>query len=136
MSNLTPPDLDPLDPPPLTPARSGCPIATTLDLVGDRWTLVIIRDMITGKTRYGDFLDSPEGVTTNILADRLKRLVATGLVMKEAYQQNPVRHEYHLTDRGADLLPVLQQMSLWANTHAPETRVLPAWFMDDGVPPA
>jgi len=119
----------------LAPERSGCPIASTLDLVGDRWTLVIVRDMVTGKTRYGDFMDSPEGITTNILADRLKRLVDNDLVMKEAYQSNPVRHEYHLTDRGFDLLPVLQAMCTWANKHVGETWTPPSWFMSDGTPP-
>ncbi|MEK9725713.1 MAG: helix-turn-helix domain-containing protein [Rhodospirillaceae bacterium] len=118
------------------PQRSGCPIATTLDLVGDRWTLVIVRDMVTGKTRYGDFLASPEGITTNILADRLKRLVDARLVMKERYQAHPERFEYHLTDKGFDLLPVLQAMCHWANAHVAGTWTPPAWFMADGVAPA
>lgn len=117
------------------PQRSGCPIATTLDLVGDKWTLVIVRDMVTGKTRYGDFRASPEGIPTNILADRLRRLTDAGLVMKEAYQSNPVRHEYHLTDKGFDLLPVLQEMSRWANRHVAGTWTPPAWFMADGIRP-
>lgn len=119
----------------LTPQRSDCPIATTLDLVGDKWTLVIVRDMVTGKTRYGDFLASPEGITTNILADRLKRLTDTGLVIKEAYQLNPVRHEYHLTDKGFELLPVLQEMCRWANRHVADTWAPPSWFMESGTPP-
>ncbi len=119
----------------LVPERSGCPIATTLDLVGDRWTLVIVRDMVTGKTRFGEFMDSPEGITTNILADRLKRMTAAGLVLKEAYQANPVRFEYHLTDRGFDLLPVLQAMCNWGNRHVGETWVPPSWFMSDGIAP-
>ncbi|MBT3767855.1 MAG: helix-turn-helix transcriptional regulator, partial [Rhodospirillales bacterium] len=54
--------------------RSGCPISTTLDILGDKWSLIIIRDMLTGKSRYGEFQDSPEGIPTNILAARLKRL--------------------------------------------------------------
>jgi DNA-binding HxlR family transcriptional regulator len=74
--------------------RSGCPIATTLDLLGDRWTLVIVRDMVMGKKRFGDFLKSPERIPTNILTDRLARLAEFGLLEKRSYQDNPVRFEY------------------------------------------
>jgi len=109
--------------------RSLCPIATTLDLVGDKWTLVIVRDLLTGKTRYGEFLSSPEGISTNILADRLKRLEEEGLIEKQAYQENPVRYEYRLTERGQGLHPVLQEICRWANHHFPDTWVPPAAFM-------
>jgi DNA-binding HxlR family transcriptional regulator len=114
---------------PAAPRRSGCPIATTLDLVGDKWTLVITRDLINGKRRFGDLLDSPEGIPTNILADRLKRMAAAGLVEKRAYQQRPVRYEYHLTEKGEALLPVLQEMCRWANAYYPDTWVPPEQFM-------
>ncbi|MFN3511452.1 MAG: winged helix-turn-helix transcriptional regulator [Phenylobacterium sp.] len=113
--------------------RSGCPIATTLDLVGDRWSLVIVRDMLNGKSRYGEFLDSPEGVTTSVLADRLARLEAAGLVAKRAYQTNPVRHEYRLTEMGEGLLPVLQEICRWANRRLPETWRAPEAFMQRRV---
>ena len=76
------------------PERSGCPIATTLDLVGDKWSLVIVRDMVVGKKRFGEFLDSPEGITTNILANRLRRMEKAGLVSKRPYQTNPPRFDY------------------------------------------
>lgn len=109
--------------------RSLCPIATTLDLLGDKWSLVIVRDLLTGKTRYGDFLESPEGISTNILANRLRRLEEAGLVEKRAYQHNPVRHEYRLTDRGRGLHPVLQEICRWANHHFPDTWVPPEPFM-------
>lgn len=111
------------------PERSGCPIASTLDIVGDKWTLVIVRDMVTGKKRFGEFLDSPEGITTNILADRLKRLEATGLVVKQPYQNNPPRFEYSLTGEGRALLPVVQAMCRWANAHIPGTWPPPEDFM-------
>lgn len=111
------------------PQRSGCPIAGTLDLVGDRWSLVIVRDMLTGKKRFGEFTESPEGITTNILAGRLKRLEGAGLVAKRPYQSNPPRFEYGLTDEGRALLPVVQAMCRWANAHIPGTWTPPESFM-------
>ena len=114
---------------PLRPARSGCPIATTLDLVGDRWSLVIIRDMLIGKKRFGEFMTSPEGITTNILADRLKRMENSGLVARRPYQNRPPRHEYSLTPRGDALLPVLQAICRWANRQFPDTWTPPDSFM-------
>lgn len=109
--------------------RSGCPIASTLDLVGDRWTLVILRDMINGKARYSEFLDSPERITTNILADRLSKMEAAGLIRKSPYQQRPTRFAYTLTQKGRDLHPVVQAMCRWANRHIPDTWKPPASFM-------
>ena len=109
--------------------RSGCPIATTLDLLGDRWTLVIVRDLLTGKSRFGDFLKSPEHIPTNILSDRLEWLEEFGLLEKTSYQDNPVRFDYHLTRKGADLLPALQALCVWANRHLPETWKTPKSFL-------
>jgi DNA-binding HxlR family transcriptional regulator len=109
--------------------RSGCPIATTLDLVGDRWSLVIVRDMVTGKTKFGEFLASPERIPTNILTDRLKRMEQTGLVRKQAYQTNPARYEYRVSDKGLALLPILQDMCRWANAFIPGTWTPPESFM-------
>ena len=111
------------------PARSGCPIAATLDLVGDRWSLVIVRDLLTGKRRFGEFLASPEGIPTNILSDRLRRMAAAGLIARRPYQERPPRFEYTLTDRGVALMPVLQAMCRWANAHVPGTWTPPQWFM-------
>jgi DNA-binding HxlR family transcriptional regulator len=110
--------------------RSGCPIATTLDLVGDRWTLVIVRDMVMGKKRFGDFLKSPEGIPTNILTDRLQRLEEFGLLEKRSYQENPVRFEYRLTEKGAALLPALQAVCRWANRYLPDTWKTPKRFLE------
>jgi len=98
--------------------RSGCPIATTLDLIGDKWTMVLIRDMLIGKKRCQKFLQSPEGITTNILASRLKRMAEIGLITKALYQHNPPRSEYALTDLGRSLHPVLQAICRWANSEA------------------
>jgi DNA-binding HxlR family transcriptional regulator len=93
--------------------RSFCPIATTLEFVGDRWTLVIVRDLLNGKRRFSEFLGSPERITTNILTGRLADMERDGLIEKTAYQTRPLRHEYRLTARGAALLPVLLEMCLW-----------------------
>lgn len=109
--------------------RSGCPIAATLDLVGDRWTLLIVRDMLMGKRRYGQFLESPEAIPTNILADRLKRMESHGLIERRPYQTRPPRSEYVLTDRGTRLLPVLQSFCRWANREFPDTWTPPESFM-------
>ena len=110
--------------------RSGCPIASTLDLVGDRWSLVIIRDMLMGKARFAEFLASPERITTNVLTDRLAALEGAGLIERHAYQQKPMRFEYRLTARGRALLPILQAMCLWAEQHLPDCWTPPRRFME------
>lgn len=109
--------------------RSGCPIATTLDMVGDRWSLVIVRDMLNGKARFGEFLKSPEQIATSVLTDRLERLVAVGVVEARAYQDNPTRYEYRLTQKGEAMLPILQEVCRWANRFLPETWPAPEAFM-------
>jgi DNA-binding HxlR family transcriptional regulator len=106
--------------------RSGCSIARTLELVGDKWTLLVVRDLLLfDKRRFGEILSSPEGIPTNILADRLRRLEESGLVTKVPYPSRPQRHEYHLTPKGADLLPVLRAMIEWASRHLPGTGAPP-----------
>lgn len=98
--------------------RSGCSIARTLDIVGDKWTLLIVRDLLWhGKQTFQALEASAEGVPTNILSDRLKRLVKWGLVRREAYQQNPVRYAYRLTDEGKSLEPVLLQIMAFGHKH-------------------
>ena len=99
--------------------RSTCPVASMLDIVGDKWTLLVVRDLFLNKHRYGDFLTSPEAIPTNILADRLKRLEASGIVKREMYQDNPPRAEYFLTTRGSDLAPVLHAMLKWGELYIP-----------------
>lgn len=113
---------------PRTPARrnpaaprSVCPVAGTLDVVGDRWTLLIVRDLFLGKARYGEFLASDEHIPTNILADRLKRLVRAGLVERVAYRLHPPRFEYRLTEAGRDFGPVLWALIEWGTRHIPGT---------------
>ena len=98
----------------LKPQRSDCPIASTLDVVGDKWTLLLIRDIgLFGKHRNKDFQEAEEGIPSNILASRLKQLVDQGLVKKRLYQERPPRYEYHLTKRGEELLPVIKSMAKW-----------------------
>ncbi len=113
--------------------RSGCPIAGTLDIVGDRWTLVILRDMVNGKKRFSEFLDSPERITTNVLTDRLVLMAGAGLVKRTPYHLRPKRFEYVLTKKGLALLPVLQEICRWANRFMPETWTAPPSFMSRRV---
>lgn len=117
--------------------RSVCPIANALDLVGDKWTLLVVRDLLfMGKRLYGELARSPEGIPSNLLADRLKRLEEAGLVTKDPYQHNPVRHQYRLTSKGADLLPVLKEIIRWANKHIPGTAAPPPGFLEKFDTPA
>ena len=104
--------------------RSACGVASSLELLGDKWTLLVVRDLLMGKQTYGDFQKSPEGIPTNILAERLRRLQQAGIVEKTQYQQRPVRYTYHLTEKGRDLGPVLRSMTVWANKHIPGTYTL------------
>lgn len=101
--------------------RSDCPIASTLDIVGDRWTLLILRDMMFGAHRFSDFVNAAEGIRRNILTDRLKRLAAQGLVTRERYQDNPPRFDYRLTGKGADMLPVIRALAQWGAAHIDHT---------------
>lgn len=104
--------------PKTTAKRSLCPVATTLDLVGDKWSLLIIRDIgIFNRHRNKDFQNASEGIPSNILAARLKDLQAHGLIEKHPYQDNPPRYEYHLTRAGEDLLPVVREMANWSSKH-------------------
>jgi DNA-binding HxlR family transcriptional regulator len=113
--------------------RSQCPVASALDIVGDKWTLVVLRTIFAGRHRYRELADVPEAISSNILADRLERLETYGLVTKRPYQENPVRYEYRLTKRGADLLPVLQELAAWASRHIPARWATPRWF-NEGRP--
>lgn len=109
--------------------RSLCPLSSALDLIGDKWSLLIVRDMCMQKSKYGDFQNSPEAIPTNILANRLRKLEENGLILKQPYQTRPVRYEYFLTYKGAQLLPVIQQLARWAHQHIPESAPPPEWFL-------
>src|SRR5690349_12272406 len=92
--------------------RSPCPLACTLDLIGDKWTLLVVRDLAHGKSLFKEFRESPEGIATNILADRLNRLVESGLAERSA-PQGRGRTSYLLTRKGKSLLPILRALAEW-----------------------
>ena len=102
--------------------RSNCPVACTLDLLGDRWTLLIIRDLFQGKSRYSEFLVSAEGIPTNILADRLRRLEQAGLVSSSQYSGHSRRKAYTLTPAGKSLAPTMRALRDWGLGQFPGTR--------------
>jgi DNA-binding HxlR family transcriptional regulator len=91
--------------------RSLCPVAGALDIVGDKWSLLVVRDILHGKRTYGELCASPEGIPTNILAERLKRLEEAGIITRAAYHQHPVRYAYQLTAKGRELGGVRSRLS-------------------------
>ena len=97
----------------MPPARSCCPVACTLDIVGDKWTLLIVRDLFLGRSYFKDFLASPEGIATNILTDRLSRLLEHGLAEKVASDHQAGREAYRLTKKGQSLRPLLTAITKW-----------------------
>ena len=101
-----------------------CPVARTLDIVGERWTMLIVRDLVMlGPRKFQDFEQSLRGISPNTLSARLKRLEDAGIVERRFYEQHPPRAEYVLTDKGGDLRPVLKALFEWGrkNTVAPNT---------------
>jgi DNA-binding HxlR family transcriptional regulator len=105
-------------------ARSACAIANSLDIVGDKWTLLVVRDLLHGKRTYGELVDSPERIPTNILAERLKRLEAAGIIVGTPYQERPMRYAYTLTPKGRALGDVLLAFVRWGKQHIPGTVTL------------
>lgn len=103
--------------------RSPCPLSCGLDLFGDRWTLLVVRDLMLGRTRFKEFCESPENVPTNILTDRLERLVESKVVEKRPLTEGGKRYGYHLTAKGEALKPVLTEMLKWGLKWEPETRL-------------
>lgn len=93
--------------------RSPCPVSCALEIFGDRWTLLVIRDLILGKSRFKEFLASPEGIPTNILTDRLNRLVESLIVHKTNNTDGSRHLIYQLTEKGQALLPVVKAMKDW-----------------------
>lgn len=111
------------------PRRSECPIACSLDLLGDKWTLLVLRDLLDGKRRFVDFERSPEGITTNILSDRLRRLVAADLAERLPIPDSK-RFDYQPTDSARALRPVLIALAAWGNSHLDDTWVPPANYLE------
>ena len=105
------------------PLTASCSIQRTLDVIGDRWTLLILRDIFRGVRRFSRIRDDL-GIAKNLLTDRLATLVETGVVEKVPYQERPVRHEYRLTDKGRALSPALVALMRWGDV----------WCFDTGAP--
>ena len=103
--------------------RSVCPITNALDIMGDKWTLLVIRDLFLGKHLYRDMMQSKEGIASNILANRLRRLEKAEFISKKPYQFTPIRYEYYLTEKGQDLQPILEAIARWGLKHIPNTKV-------------
>jgi len=100
--------------------RSDCPVSFSLDYLGDKWVLLILRDLIfTNKATYGDFLTSKEKIATNILADRLKLLEANGFITSAVSPEKKNKFVYSLTEKGIDLVPVIVELMLWGSKHNP-----------------
>ncbi|NIX75620.1 winged helix-turn-helix transcriptional regulator [Microvirga terricola] len=117
--------------------RSGCPINLTLEVVGDKWSLLIIRDMIFGNRRhFREMLKSEEGISSNILADRLKTLVDEGIITKADDPSHKQKTVYSLTEKGIELLPILAQMAVWGRKYLPVTEELSirAQLLEEGGP--
>jgi len=120
------------------PYAQACPIARTLDIIGDRWTLLIIRDLFLGRSRFNEFRQSTPCISPRLLSERLKRLEEQGLVERELLAGYPPRAEYRLTAKGRSLFPVLFAIGSWGFEHLfadePELRTEVDSFLRSTVP--
>lgn len=103
--------------------QQACPIARSLDVLGDRWTLLVIRDLRRGHSKFADLLVSLRGISPSVLSERLQSLEREGVVERRFYSEHPPRAEYVLTAKGDALAPILQAFSVWGNESAPR----PPW---------
>ena len=103
--------------------QEACPVARTLNVVGERWTILLLRDLSRGRKRYSELLQSLAGISTNLLADRLKRLEENGMVEQVLYSDHPPRAEYRLTDKGRAFLPVLAALKAYGEQWEPRQAV-------------
>lgn len=104
--------------------RSDCAVACTLDLIGDRWTLLVVRDLIGGKRYFDEFLRSPEGIATNILSARLRTLQEQGFIEKEPDPSDQRRSAYRFTEKGLALRELLGRIADWGHKYLPGTRIM------------
>ena len=107
-----------------TPRRSSCAVACSLDIFGDRWTLLIVRDLFYGRSRFKEFIASPEGIPTNILTDRLERLLAQRVIEQIPAKDGTERLAYRLTEKGKELGPVLKAIRDWGLAWDKSTRAM------------
>lgn len=118
--------------------RSGCPINLTLEVLGDKWSLIIVRDMMFGNRRHFRELltQNEEGIASNILADRLRRLVAEGVISKEDDPSHKQKAIYSLTEKGIELLPIFAMIGAWGRKWLPVTEALSirAQLLEEGGP--
>jgi DNA-binding HxlR family transcriptional regulator len=105
-------------------AKEHCSVARTVSVIGDRWTLLVLRDCFLRIRRFEEF-QARLGITRHVLADRLRKLVKAGVLRKEAYRSRPRRHEYRLTDKGLDLYPVMMAIVHWGDVHMVDARGRP-----------
>lgn len=119
--------------------RSGCPINLALEQLGDRWSLIVIRDLMFGNRRtFGELhAQSEEGIASNILSDRLKRLTAAGLITRRPDPHHRQKGVFSLTEPAIQLVPILAQMAAWGRRHTPASHELSvrAELLEDGGPP-
>lgn len=100
--------------------RSTCPVSTALDILGDKWSLLILRDMVfAGKSTYGEFLQSAEKIATNVLADRLAVLESQGILSKSVASDKKSKFTYRLTEKGVDTVPIIIALVQWGSKHGP-----------------
>ncbi|MDB4866952.1 MAG: transcriptional regulator [Cohnella sp.] len=110
-------------------SKSHCPINFSLETFGDSWSLLIVRDIVYfGKKTYGEFLESEEGISSNILATRLVTLEQKGILVKNPHDTDKRKEVYLLTEKGLDLIPVLLEMAGWGARHDPETNAPQSWI--------
>ena len=105
--------------------RSDCPLSCTLDLIGDKWSLLIVRDLLFGSSRYGELLNSGEGIPTNILSQRLKHLEQVGIVERQDSTHPRSRYDYRLSEAGLKLAPAVRALAEWGRGEIAGTRPLP-----------
>lgn len=102
--------------------RSPCPVSFALDLLGDRWTMLVVRDLaFAGKRRFSEFAASSEGIASNVLTDRLQRLQRAGVIESRRDPEDGRKVIYRLTDKGLDLIPALVELARWGAAHDPQT---------------
>ena len=97
--------------------RSGCPVSTSLEIIGDSWTLLIIRDLFLERNTFKDFMNSPEKISSNVLTDRLKKLIKNDIISYFIEPQDKKIKKYYLTDAGISLFPMIYNLSMWSKNH-------------------
>jgi DNA-binding HxlR family transcriptional regulator len=109
--------------------KSRCPINFTVEIFGDTWSLLIVRDMIAlGKKTFGEFMESEERIGPSVLADRLAHLERKGIISKRPSETDKRKFIYSLTEKGLDLIPIVYDIAVWGSKHSPHPKAPDAWF--------